>query len=255
MKNKRFTLIELLVVVAIIGILASLLMPSLKKSRESARRAVCLSNLKQWSTALFLYTDDNDSKLPVYKNGAPGGPAYAEINLMRYMGLNRDVAECPSFEASNFTGGNANTVTIDGENVRAFRTYGMNRIRAADDSGSAAARYHVGLLKNDPLPITAVASDTIFMGEFGRTDMHKHFGIDGYSDVRKVLFGNHQDEGSSILTVGGAAQFIKVNKFAFPGSDYFATPGTIGAAGNSAAVSLNQNGDANGFGTFWSWGD
>ena len=57
---KKFTLIELLVVVAIIGILASLLLPSLGEARKKAKQAVCLSNQKQIGTAEAMYQDDND---------------------------------------------------------------------------------------------------------------------------------------------------------------------------------------------------
>lgn len=64
MNKGKFTLIELLVVIAVIGILISLLLPSLGKSRELARRAVCLSNNKQIGLALFSYSRKNNSKLP-----------------------------------------------------------------------------------------------------------------------------------------------------------------------------------------------
>lgn len=57
---KKFTLIELLVVISIIGILVSLLMPSLARAREKARIAVCLSNQKQLALAYTMYSDDND---------------------------------------------------------------------------------------------------------------------------------------------------------------------------------------------------
>ena len=61
---KKFTLIELLIVIAIIGILLSLLLPSVSKARETMKRTVCLSNLKQLSISLQLYTSNNGSFFP-----------------------------------------------------------------------------------------------------------------------------------------------------------------------------------------------
>lgn len=63
MDVKKFTLVELLIVVAIIGILVSLLLPSLSKSKELGRRAVCLSNLKQCGIMSILYASDNSGTL------------------------------------------------------------------------------------------------------------------------------------------------------------------------------------------------
>src|SRR5262245_45527629 len=60
-----FTLIELLVVIAVIGILASILIPSLKRAKASAMSAACKNNLRQIGVALRLYVDDF-SKYPIY---------------------------------------------------------------------------------------------------------------------------------------------------------------------------------------------
>jgi len=58
-----FTLIELLVVISIISILMSILMPTLSRAREQARRVVCSSNLRQLTLAWNMYTMDNNDKL------------------------------------------------------------------------------------------------------------------------------------------------------------------------------------------------
>jgi len=94
MIRNKFSLIELLVVIAIIGILASLLAPSLRKSREEARRAVCKSNLKQTYLAYVNYLDDSDNISP---DGSRGdGYAYGQevVNVGgQYLGAGKLLLE------------------------------------------------------------------------------------------------------------------------------------------------------------------
>lgn len=57
---RKFTLLELLIVIAIIGILLSLLLPSLGRARDAAKFAVCKSNNKQLMTAFTIYAKNNE---------------------------------------------------------------------------------------------------------------------------------------------------------------------------------------------------
>ena len=121
-RRRGFTLIELLVVIAIIGILAAMVFPVFARARESARKAVCLSNVKNIALAYQLYLADyNDTFFPLepradaeeFFSTVPGGGNYSaprvdcnhkqhanpflrpQLLLDEYV-RNREVWMCPS---------------------------------------------------------------------------------------------------------------------------------------------------------------
>ena len=66
-KCDAFTLVELLVVIAIIAILASMIMPAVARSIESARSSSCLNNLRQMSVAAMNYSMDEKGRFPNFQ--------------------------------------------------------------------------------------------------------------------------------------------------------------------------------------------
>jgi len=91
-------LVELLVVIGIIAVLISILLPSLGKAREQARRAQCASNLRQLGMAMNIYADMNKGKLPMHKGGGSwlwDVPIDTRDSLLT-SGSDRKVLYCPS---------------------------------------------------------------------------------------------------------------------------------------------------------------
>jgi prepilin-type N-terminal cleavage/methylation domain-containing protein len=67
MRKRAFTLIELLVVIAIIAILAAILFPVFAQAKVAAKKAACISNMKQWCLAHQMYWGDFDDMVSLWQ--------------------------------------------------------------------------------------------------------------------------------------------------------------------------------------------
>jgi prepilin-type N-terminal cleavage/methylation domain-containing protein/prepilin-type processing-associated H-X9-DG protein len=95
--QKGFTLIELLVVISIIAILMAIMIPALRKARESAKTVVCASNLRQIGYAFNMYVDaQRNKKFPRKWNANP--PVQYPVQVVLYDDLGRDhkAFRCPA---------------------------------------------------------------------------------------------------------------------------------------------------------------
>ena len=104
-RTRGFTLIELLVVIAIISLLVAILIPSLNRAKELARRVVCASDLHQAHLALITYAQDNKGHYPMGP-GTPNGPVVSppdrtdtgafKVQMYPKYIANPDILYCPS---------------------------------------------------------------------------------------------------------------------------------------------------------------
>ena len=97
-RRESFTLIELLVVVAIIAVLVSVLLPALSSAQQSARSAICQSNLKQIGLGIVMYAEDNNDRLTrIYGLDSGSVPRwYYFWQLRDYVGDDLRYFDCPT---------------------------------------------------------------------------------------------------------------------------------------------------------------
>ncbi len=75
-ERRAFTLVELLVVIAIIGILVTLLVPSLSSARQTALRTVCQDNFRHVNLALAMYQQSYNGAYPAAQDPVSADPMY-----------------------------------------------------------------------------------------------------------------------------------------------------------------------------------
>jgi prepilin-type N-terminal cleavage/methylation domain-containing protein len=137
--GRGFTLIELLMVIAIISILASMLLPTLSRAKEQARRIKCLSNQHQISLGLRLWADDNDSRYPWEVDAYAGGSRGSRATWQHLVVLEREIVTpkvliCPS------------------DNREPALDFSTNRNTGLKWHGNYGVSYFVGLDANEGRP-------------------------------------------------------------------------------------------------------
>lgn len=137
-QNRRgFTLIELLTVIAVVGILAAILIPSVEKARTHALRAESASNLRQVFAACGLYSNDNNFRLlnsfvaANEEEGRSQGSWCIQLLEGGYLSDGRSGNGRQNYKVlgSPVQRREASDVTID-KNPPRYGTYGMNSVLA-----------------------------------------------------------------------------------------------------------------------------
>lgn len=119
-RTRGFTLLEVLVVVGTISVLVALLMPALHKTRQSAMRLACASNMRQLGVAVQAYAAENRGVLPfaAMKVSPPSGGTHAGMWCLSWDDL-----------ISDHLGGNLSTA----EKEAAFNYKGLEVLKCPSD--------------------------------------------------------------------------------------------------------------------------
>ncbi len=238
-----FTLIELLVVIAIIAILASILFPVFARARENARRASCMSNMKNLALSVMMYTQDNDGKLMAYSGDNGAGGATSDWNRFKpiqpYI-KNWQITFCPSAP------GDARLLHTASSNGSAWaEQYGFpcdstnKKIYTAVVNCSPGYLNHPSTTAIDSLPNaaqTAMLGETAYSSSTNSNYLNygyggSVFGSTSNDAVRNWLVQDRHLEGGNYAYMDGHAKWLKKEAV----DNVYVVQGTGGATETTAA--------------------
>lgn len=219
MREKNFTLIELLVVIAIIGILTSILMPSLEAARGKAKTAVCAGQQKQLGAAYLMYTDsNNDLFLP---------RIFSENQF--WMGLlypfheSEQIIQCPSVShpvkngwywgnKENPWGGNSGWMKYYGINASA--SYGLNGYLYNNFNGNAYFDGYSDVLDSSNTPIFA---DSIWVDQWPSSGNSNPTDLIGgnTSGLHRIFMDRHHTKRINVVTIDNSARTISIGNILY----------------------------------------
>ena len=113
--SPAFTLLELLTVISIVSVLAGLLLPSLSRGKQQARRVVCLNNVYQLGLTWRLYADDHQGQC------VANGLALIDGNITDEFGVTSNKSWCQGAMVNKFM--RTNTAMLFDSNYALFADY------------------------------------------------------------------------------------------------------------------------------------
>lgn len=218
-----FTLIELLTVIAIIGILAAILIPTVGKVREASKRARCTSNVRQISLSLVNFANqDKFQRFPAYQAGAWAWDMHKDLVKLLVGNSGREVIYCPSgmandndtmwqyngtFAVSNYVVLVPGVAQVPQPSVPLTANPGQNTnpgLVATEDKSPVNVRMKSYYEETTGATVEQVPPNRrpLVVDTIMRT------GRDNYSDVQGGLVGNRTNHLNGLLAAGGNIAYV-----------------------------------------------
>jgi prepilin-type N-terminal cleavage/methylation domain-containing protein len=264
--KKGFTLIELLVVIAIIAVLVAILFPVFARARENARRASCMSNMKQIGLGIMQYVQDYDEHYPMSwygttssstkasypqtQDGTPGkyfiichpdtcgssgeGNFYTWMDLIYPYVKSTQVFVCPSSQNPLESGSHIPNYWMSG----AYGNYASSTMDSTDATTFATSRYGLPILHTGT-PMSAVTrpSESVMVLEAtGPRDVMLYLISASPTNLvytgRDIYFKTHL-EGINLTFGDGHAKWMSFNNIAAQTGAYSTTYCNLSSVTNS----------------------